>query len=392
MVTLEEPESHHSSSTYSLDRFDFCWTRVVCWLEENKFIFLVLLWILVFAGLAVQMFQQFRSFRHYMPEPHKRNKHQPDDPLPTKGPIELRVLSWNIFMRPPLISSYRGDYKNERLAYFINDYLSKYDIIALQEMFCFGSGRRHRLIKAAKRAGFLYHASAPHGFIDGGLVILSRFPIMHSAFRPFPRGIHSDMLADKGVLYANIHLSNNLEIDLFTTHLQASYRHPSSERELKIRKAQLDIIHGFINEHSSHDTSGNRVTVLCGDLNINATSPEDDCRYLHSLFESNFVPLNTMPTYGVASHCYRSCCGLPDFVQETCFTHKHSWESCQAIDHFWIRGAMNGYEAECTVNQMLAAKEESRFTHLSGKNETLLANLNRPFCNPGNFQVAPRRE
>ena len=382
MVALDELELHNLTHFFS-DNIQNIWARVSDNLRENGLTLLVVLSILVFVWSGVGMFQQYRSHRHYLAEPHRKNNNRPDDPLPSKRPEEIRVLSWNIFMRPPLISNYRGDYKNERLRYFINDYLHKYDIIALQEMFCFASGRRHRLIKAAKNAGFLFHTAAPHGFIDGGLIILSRFPIMQSAFRPFPRGIHSDMLAGKGVLHANIHLSDNLEIDLFTTHLQATYKHPSSERELKIRKHQLDIINGFINEYSMH--SSNRITILCGDLNINSTIPEDDCRHLHKLLRPHFLPLNEMPTFGVVSHCYNCNCETSDFVQETCFTNKHSLGTCQAIDHFWVRGMSSEYETVSSVNQMLAGTEETRFTHLSGKID-LFFNLNRPLCSPGDVQ------
>jgi len=56
----------------------------------------------------------------------------------------------------------------------------------------------------------MYHAfSDPPSFFsgyatDGGLVILSRFPIVESSFGPFPYGVLSDSLSYKGVLYAKI--------------------------------------------------------------------------------------------------------------------------------------------------------------------------------------------
>ena len=70
--------------------------------------------------------------------------------------------------------------------------------------------RKERLIEAARRAGFLYHAvsDAPSFFsgflVDGGLLTLSRFPIVKTEFRPFPYGCGADDLSMKGVLYTQI--------------------------------------------------------------------------------------------------------------------------------------------------------------------------------------------
>lgn len=51
---------------------------------------------------------------------------------PTKG--HIRLLTYNIFLRPPFIRNNADDYKNERFEEFLN-HLDNYDVIALQEMF-----------------------------------------------------------------------------------------------------------------------------------------------------------------------------------------------------------------------------------------------------------------
>jgi len=79
------------------------------------------------------------------------------------------------------------------------------------------------LLKAATDAGLLYHAesaTAPKikGFLlDGGLVILSRFPIVASDFRSYPRGYDIDNIVFKGVLYAKIKVADE-HIHVFNTH------------------------------------------------------------------------------------------------------------------------------------------------------------------------------
>ena len=145
----------------------------------------------------------FCSFRCFSPVK--------DGWLPNSLPNSIRILSYNFFLRPPLISSGRkGDYKNERLKTFIQTQLHLYDIICFQEVFQFASFRRSELVKEAASRGFKYHAAAPAALIDGGLLIISRFPIRSCAFKSYSRGIHSDFLANKGVLYAQIVLNDGI--------------------------------------------------------------------------------------------------------------------------------------------------------------------------------------
>ena len=111
--------------------------------------------------------------------------------------MEVRLLTFNFFMRPPLVKNNASDHKEARLAYFIKHCLHKYDIICLQEMFAFGSSRRARLLEAAFKAGFNYSWASPakrllSGSIDGGLIILSRFPIRNRDFIVYPVGVYSD--------------------------------------------------------------------------------------------------------------------------------------------------------------------------------------------------------
>lgn len=79
------------------------------------------------------------------------------------------------------------------------------------------------------KAGFLYQAMSEEPSLfssyltDGGLLIMSRFPIVESEFRPFPYGVLCDAISYKGVLYAKIQLGNNKYLHLFNTHTQATY-------------------------------------------------------------------------------------------------------------------------------------------------------------------------
>ena len=43
----------------------------------------------------------------------------------------IRLLTFNIFIRPPLVNDFGNDYKDERLAYFTKEILPNYDVICL---------------------------------------------------------------------------------------------------------------------------------------------------------------------------------------------------------------------------------------------------------------------
>jgi endonuclease/exonuclease/phosphatase family metal-dependent hydrolase len=131
-------------------------------------------------------------------------------------------------MRPPPVKTNASDFKDARLDEFVK-HLDSFDIICNQEVFTTLNTRKQRLITYAKKAGLIYHAvSDPPSLFsgyatDGGLLTLSRFPIMESAFEPFDYGVVSDALSYKGVLYVKILVKNNLILHLFNTHTQASY-------------------------------------------------------------------------------------------------------------------------------------------------------------------------
>lgn len=111
----------------------------------------------------------------------------------------IRILSYNFFQRPPFIKNNFSDYKEVRLSLFITHILPHYDIICLQEMFTYGSSRCRRLIEAAvQKGGLKYHYSSPEksllwdACIDGGLLILSKYPLLSCQSLTFPRGVIAD--------------------------------------------------------------------------------------------------------------------------------------------------------------------------------------------------------
>jgi hypothetical protein len=108
-------------------------------------------------------------------------------------------------------------------------------------------------------------------FIDSGLVIISRYPIIRTSRRVYRAAFTVDKYAAKGVLYAEVQLPDKSSLHIFNTHLQASYIYDDPiARDVRLRQAEELV--AFMKEMVD-SVSSNNVMVL-GDFNIDALSCE----------------------------------------------------------------------------------------------------------------------
>lgn len=197
----------------------------------------------------------------------------------------VKLLTYNFFLRPPPVKTNKDDYKDERLEEFKN-YMEDFDIICFQEVFGSFSNRKERMIQNAKERGFEYYASGdkPPFFskflIDGGLLILSRFPIIDCKKLSYDCGVMSDGMSMKGIVYAKIKLKNSF-LCLFTTHLQASYFDSGEELwkfSIKTREEQSEVLINFIYNTILSIPIQERDRckfLLCGDFNMDGLGKVD---------------------------------------------------------------------------------------------------------------------
>ncbi|KAJ3299862.1 calcium calmodulin-dependent protein kinase type 1G [Borealophlyctis nickersoniae] len=191
-------------------------------------------------------------------------------------PYTIRLLTYNVFLRPPGIKNNVSDHKSARLIRFGEHSLPKYDVVCMQEVFAYGSSRQGKMISYARKAGLEYYVSSPskgllNAMIDGGLLILSRYPIVRSEKLTFKRGVHSDRFSAKGALYAKIAVSPTAHIHVFTTHLQSTYeiRATLSDASVVTRLNQLVALKEFIDD-CTRNKPANEPIFLAGTLNVNA--------------------------------------------------------------------------------------------------------------------------
>jgi len=109
---------------------------------------------------------------------------------------KLRFMSLNLLLLPPgLNSTVTNLHKDARLKHFIEQELNNYDIISLQDVYAYGSARLGRLVHAARKIGFAWWVTSPQkgllssGNVDGGLLVISRIPIVSCEKLEFTQGI-----------------------------------------------------------------------------------------------------------------------------------------------------------------------------------------------------------
>ena len=157
----------------------------------------------------------------------------------TPEPSSLHVLTLNCWGL-----KYISKYRSERLSE-IGKRLAAHtpapDIVGLQECWTFFD---YQTIREATRSILPYGKFYHSGIFGGGLVILSRFPIVESSmFRYSLNGrptafFRGDWFVGKGVACAKLQLPNKQMVEVFNTHLHAPYEKEPNDSYICHRTAQ----------------------------------------------------------------------------------------------------------------------------------------------------------
>ncbi len=268
---------------------------------------------------------------------------------------KIKLLTYNFFLRPPPIKTNSDDYKEERLIDFL-DYLPDFDIICFQEMFGTFHDRKKKMIKAAKENGYLYYltSKSPSFFskflIDGGLLLISRFPIIENKYINYDYGVMSDGLSQKGAIYAKIQIKDYY-LCLFFTHLQASYYDSGNslwnftiETRTKQTEDLINFIYDTIYNLDKNDL-GKCIFIVCGDFNIDAYDYKN-AREKYNLPKVKFTEYEIfkkkLEKLGKCIdlvenkfHTHPFTFGVNDAEHDQVLTGKEDYNSFQALDYIW---------------------------------------------------------
>ena len=179
---------------------------------------------------------------------------------------QLRVLTYNVFLRPPPVGW--GD-RTVCRARHIGQTLAgepiPRDILVFNETF-----DGHALSKLADAISerfpyrILAYPKAQGLSTNGGLSLFSRFPVERWTAERFRHcsGNFNDCMATKGFLHALIRVSSHLKVNVLATHLNSG----GDANAQQARREQLAQIRDFVNSSRLFDRWP---TLLMGDLNVN---------------------------------------------------------------------------------------------------------------------------
>lgn len=151
----------------------------------------------------------------------------------------LHILTLNCWGLK-FISKYRSERLLE-IGKLLADFQPQLDIVGLQECWTYADYRAIRdVTKSILPHGKFYHS----GIFGGGLVVLSRFPIVESSMHPYPLNgrptafFRGDWFVGKGVACAKLLLPDGKHVEVFNTHLHAPYEKEPNDSYICHRTAQ----------------------------------------------------------------------------------------------------------------------------------------------------------
>lgn len=187
---------------------------------------------------------------------------------PGSGPRVLDVLTFNAALLPEVAAATRQAERAARMA----PHLVGYDVLVLQELFvnAWREALLEELADAYPHRGDLVGSDGARMMPwrqDGGVIILSRWPIERTATHLFGRTCSgTDCLADKGVAYVALRVGERL-VHVFGTHAQSRY----GADDAAVRAAQFAQFRAFVD---AQGIPPDAAVLLAGDFNADAFSDE----------------------------------------------------------------------------------------------------------------------
>ena len=186
---------------------------------------------------------------------------------------DFRLLAYNVYMLPEVLANWNHQGRAQMIPQ--SEIVKGHDAIMLQELF--DNGPAATLLNGLKaeypyqtpvlgrtRDGWnatlgSYANASPE---DGGVAIVSRWPIEEQIQYVYKQGCGADYLANKGFVYARID-KNGADYHVIATHAQAEDSACSSPAAT--RKSQFIEMQNFI---ASHNIPATDVVFMGGDFNV----------------------------------------------------------------------------------------------------------------------------
>src|SRR5260221_257530 len=196
-------------------------------------------------------------------------------PVQERSPQKLKLLSWNIYMLPGVISNLNGGGPEVMETWLA---ASAYDIVVFQEAFCPLARKKIRRLLETR---FPYQAGPANQKLlsfktNSGLWIFSTHPILSSQSIIFKNRHGWDALSRKGALMVEINV-NGARVQIAATHLQNS-------GGAWLRHAQCVEFYERLLKPNKKDCTPQ---LLCGDFNINKKSSEESYHFMLTTLDAS---------------------------------------------------------------------------------------------------------
>lgn len=283
----------------------------------------------------------------------------------------VRVLSFNIFMRPSLwfVKNMANDWKNERLDIFIEEHLPHYGIICLQEMFATFTWRQHKLLNAAERCGYQHaaiggaapfiisdhHLSLKIPFLDAGIVILSKYPMIETDALHYSAGVLIDSWAPKICLHSLIRIpASGKYLHVFNTHMQSTHTGWNVDDTIRARAKQTEELAFFVRKKVATTKAA---ALICGDFNLDQhSSPLEYERLLGNLKQE---------LDGDGWEVRNLCNTFPDTYAiegERILTLEKDWDKKMCLDYTFLYAPSDGHAFNFSDSIFFEGDGENFFT------------------------------
>ncbi|PAJ76246.1 phospholipase [Pseudoalteromonas sp. NBT06-2] len=190
----------------------------------------------------------------------------------------LNVLAYNVWaLLPGVVSKSVSERLNQ-----IKDKVNGYDIIVFSELF--DNSRREIFLNALKDE-YPYQTKVVdklNSIEDGGVVIISRWPIENEAQITFNDCDAEDCMSAKGVMYVKINKGGN-PYHIFGSHTQAW----TKEKNQVTRTKQFHQMRDFIDNQY---ISESEPVIIAGDLNVDKIKYLDEYYAMLNILNAQEVP------------------------------------------------------------------------------------------------------
>ncbi len=237
----------------------------------------------------------------------------PDRQAPQLGlSNQLNVLAYNVWaLLPGLVAKDTSERLTE-----ISKQLDGYDVIVFSELF--ENNRRETFLNRI-RSEYPYQTRVVDrsGAIeDGGVLIVSRWPIEYEDQITFSDCDADDCLAAKGVMYARI-IKGEQKYHVFGSHTQAW----TAAENQATRAQQFSEMKSFIDQQN---IPASEAVIIAGDLNVDKTNfPAEHLEMLNTLNASEVPQLPGSYAYTADGNVNAWTDGRPEFLDYVLISNAH---------------------------------------------------------------------